>query len=112
MRRLLSKWRHGLIANTLRQSDGGMVQSGPFAGRRSPARSTEGCDDHEPAQTIEALRCLTSLVDCHAVLRFGLSGRIAAGFGASHAVTRIDHAIREGHGGPTPWLLPVPRAPD
>ena len=239
MLRLLAKWRHGLIANALRQRDGDTVQGGPFAGMRYPVRSTEGCEvprllgcyEQELAPTIEALiargfghvlnigcaegyyavgmarrlpgaiihafdanpgaqaACralaemngvsarlnigglfegagfaehpprdtlllldiegsedalldlerfpalggLTILVECHDVMRPGLSGRIAARFVASHAVTRIDHAVGpvalpdwlaglghldrllavwEWRSGPTPWLLLDPHRRD
>jgi len=235
MLRLLAKWRHGLIANTLRQRDGDSVQGGPFAGMHYQVRSAEGCEvprllgcyEQELAPVIEALiargfghvlnigcaegyyavgmarrmpgsvvhahdanpaaqqacRSLaeangvatrvrigglfegaqfadhpagdtlvlldieggeealldparhpalaghTILVECHDVVRPGLSARLAARFAASHAVTRIEHAIGpvtlppwlaamghldrllavwEWRSGPTPWLLLEP----
>ncbi|MBR0656467.1 methyltransferase domain-containing protein [Plastoroseomonas arctica] len=235
MLRLLAKWRHGLIANTLRQRDGDTVQTGPFAGMRYPVRSAEGCEvprllgcyEQELAPVIEsliargfahvlnigcaegyyavgmarrmsgamvhaydsneaarnacralaeinavsarvsigglfegrdfaafppgdtlvlldiegsedalldialypALAGLTILVECHDVMLPGLSARLAGRFAASHAVTRIEHAIgavalppwlaQMGHldrllavwewrSGPTPWLLLEP----
>lgn len=237
MLRLLAKWRHGLIANTLRQRDGDTVQGGPFKGMRYPVRSAEGCEvprllgcyEQELAPVIEALiargfghvvnigcaegyyavgmarrmtgaavhafdanpaaraACqdlaatnavgarmrigglfegadfvayppgdtlvlldieggeeslldlarfpalsrLTILVECHDVMRPGLSTRLAERFADTHAVTRIDHAIGpvtlppwlatmghldrllsvwEWRSGPTPWLLLEPSA--
>jgi hypothetical protein len=41
--RLLSKWRHGLITNTLVAERGNVVQTGPFAGLRFVGEVTEGC---------------------------------------------------------------------
>lgn len=39
----LAKFRHELIANTLRQRQGDEVRAGPFAGMRYGVRSAEGC---------------------------------------------------------------------
>lgn len=44
--RLLAKWRHQLIANTLIARDGPAVQAGPFAGMVLGPGSAEGC--HAP----------------------------------------------------------------
>jgi hypothetical protein len=235
MLRLLAKWRHGLIANTLRRRDGDRVQGGPFAGMAYPVRSAEGCEaprligcyEQELAPVLEALiargfahvlnigcaegyyavgmarrlphaavhafdanpvaqqACrdlaavngvgarvtvgglfegagfaaypagetlllldieggeealldparfpalagVTILVECHDGMRPGIAARLATRFAASHAVTRIDHAIGpvalpawlasmghldrllatwEWRSGPTPWLLLEP----
>jgi len=41
--RLLAKWRHALITNTLIAQQGNVVQSGPFAGLRFVGQTSEGC---------------------------------------------------------------------
>lgn len=41
--RLLAKWRHGLITNTLIAQGGNVVQAGPFAGLRFLRQTSEGC---------------------------------------------------------------------
>ncbi|MCX7174926.1 MAG: hypothetical protein NT159_13615 [Proteobacteria bacterium] len=41
--RLLAKWRHALISNTLIARQGNVVQSGPFAGLRFIGQTSEGC---------------------------------------------------------------------
>ncbi len=44
--RLLAKWRHTLISNTIVRRNGATVLSGPFAGLRTLGYVTEGC--HAP----------------------------------------------------------------
>jgi hypothetical protein len=41
--RLLSKWRNGLIQNTLLSAQGDVVMQGPFAGMQFLRQSAEGC---------------------------------------------------------------------
>lgn len=41
--RLLAKWRHTLITNTLIAQQGNVVQTGPFAGLRFVGQTSEGC---------------------------------------------------------------------
>lgn len=41
--RLLAKWRHALITNTLIAQQGNVVQAGPFAGLRFVGQTSEGC---------------------------------------------------------------------
>lgn len=41
--RLLGKWRHALITNTLIAKQGNVVQAGPFAGLRFVGQTSEGC---------------------------------------------------------------------
>ena len=41
--RLLAKWRHTLITNTLIARQGNVVQAGPFAGLRFTGQTSEGC---------------------------------------------------------------------
>jgi hypothetical protein len=44
--RLMGKWRHQMISNSIIARDGPVVQSGPFAGMRLGQHSAEGC--HAP----------------------------------------------------------------
>ncbi|MEN9499057.1 MAG: hypothetical protein RIS83_876 [Pseudomonadota bacterium] len=44
--RVLGKWRHQLLSNTIIARDGAVVRSGPFAGMRLGQHSAEGC--HAP----------------------------------------------------------------
>jgi len=44
--RLMGKWRHQMISNTIIARDGAVVQAGPFAGMRLGQHSAEGC--HAP----------------------------------------------------------------
>ena len=41
--RLLAKWRHTLITNTLIAQQGNVVQAGPFTGLRFTGQTSEGC---------------------------------------------------------------------
>lgn len=41
--RLLAKWRHALITNTLIARQGNVVQAGPFSGLRFIGQTSEGC---------------------------------------------------------------------
>ena len=41
--RLLAKWRHALITNTLIAKQGNVVQAGPFAGLHFIGQTSEGC---------------------------------------------------------------------
>lgn len=41
--RLLAKWRHTLITNTLIARQGNVVQAGPFVGLRFTGQTSEGC---------------------------------------------------------------------
>jgi hypothetical protein len=67
--RLLAKWRHQKIANTMAARDGTVVRAGPFAGLRIGATSTEG--GHAPR-----------LLGCHEqALHPHLERLIARGFG-------------------------------
>jgi len=61
--RLLAKWRHALITNTLIAKQGNVVQAGPFAGLRFVGQTSEGCSaprllgcyEHELHSHIERL---------------------------------------------------------
>ncbi|MFM7416755.1 MAG: hypothetical protein ACKO51_13395, partial [Alphaproteobacteria bacterium] len=44
--RLMGKWRHQMISNSIIARDGPVVQAGPFAGMRLGQHSAEGC--HAP----------------------------------------------------------------
>jgi hypothetical protein len=44
--RLMGKWRHQMLSNTIIARDGAVVQAGPFAGMRLGQHSAEGC--HAP----------------------------------------------------------------
>jgi hypothetical protein len=44
--RLMGKWRHQMISNSIIARDGAVVQAGPFAGMRLGQHSAEGC--HAP----------------------------------------------------------------
>jgi len=61
--RLLAKWRHAMITNTLIAQQGNVVQAGPFAGLRFVGQTSEGCSaprllgcyEHELHPQIERL---------------------------------------------------------
>lgn len=101
MLRLLAKWRHQLIANTLIGRQGNSVQTGPFAGLRFIGQPSEGCSaprllgcyEHELHPHIQRLMA----VDFETVLNIGCAdGYYAVGLAMHMPKVRIfAHDINE-----------------
>src|SRR5687768_8491348 len=95
--RLLAKWRHQLLSNTLVARDGTVVRGGPFAGMTIGEHGSEGC--HAP----RLLGCYEHELHPHlerlirrgfaAVLNIGCS----AGYYAIGLARRIPRAVVHAH---------------
>jgi hypothetical protein len=100
--RLMGKWRHQMISNSIIARDGAVVQAGPFAGMRLGQHSAEGC--HAP----KLLGCYEQALHPHferfitrgfdAVLNIGCAeGYYAIGLARRMPGTKIfAHDLNEG----------------